>query len=267
MTTRRFSGGRRYITARLSGCALGLIIGGCASQPPDTAVMDNLEDMQIRVRLLQTELTALRQTLSERDEALARQDVGEVTVQDQLVAMQQQIDALPESLASLCPSPVPAAIVTPQCEVGPGAQRVMVSGDKLVVGEVERVWVDPPAAFMEARIDASAETSGLHATEVVEFERDGNKWVRFTVQGENEPVVVERRLRRYGKGPGPENGNRRPVVTLRVQLGDVRESVEVALTDLSGIEQPMVLGRNFLTDVALVDVARKHVQPAFQAPD
>ena len=64
--------------------------------------MDNLEDMQIRVRLLQTELTALRQTLSEREAALAQQAPGEVTVQDQLTALQQQLDALPASLSSLC---------------------------------------------------------------------------------------------------------------------------------------------------------------------
>jgi hypothetical protein len=265
MTTKRSSGGRRS-TARLSSCALGLFLAGCASQPADTAVMDNLEEMQIRVRLLQTELTALRQSLSERDEALAQRDTGQVTVQDQLAALQEQMDTLPESVAMLCPSPLPVPTVT-QCDGSADAQRVMVSGDKLVVGEVERVWLDPPATFLEARIDASSEISALRAAEVVEFERDGNKWVRFNVQVEDEPVPVERRLRRYAKPPAGENGNRRPVVTLRVQLGDVRESVELTLSELPGVEESLVLGRNFLTDVALVDVARKHVQPAFQAPD
>jgi hypothetical protein len=55
-------------------------------------------------------------------------------------------------------------------------------------------------------------------------------------------------------------------VELRVQIGDVRETVEFVLTSPSGQDQSLVLGRNFLTDVALVDVAKKHVQPAPKLP-
>lgn len=245
-------------TMRLSALVLGLAIAGCAAvRQPEPSMLDNLEDMQVRVRLLQSEVAALRRTLSARDEEARRED-GEMSVQQQLSALQSRLDELPSELSSLCPEASPASTLTTQCE-GPDVQRVVVSGDKLVLGEVERVWMDPPGTFLEARVDAGSAGSSLQADEVVEFERDGNKWVRFNVAVEDEPVTVERQVTRYSKNT--------PVVTLRIQIGDVRETVEVTLVDPSDGDERLVLGRNYITDLALVDVARKHVQPAFRAPN
>ena len=222
--------------------------------------MDSLAEMEIRIRLLQSELTDVRRAIAERDVEQQRGPGTDDLLQTRLDELQQHIDALPETLAGLCPAPSQAS-VNPQCE--PEVQRVVVSGDKLVVGEVERVWVEPPGAFLVARIDAAAEHSFVQAQEVVEFERDGSKWVRFGITVQEETMSVERPLKRFVRA----RNDRRPLVDLRVQLGDVRESVEFALADLSGEDQPVVLGRNFLTDLALLDVGSKNLQPAFKAPD
>lgn len=233
----------------------------------DSAMADDLAEMQIRIRLLQTELALLRSTLSERNEERVRRTDRESALRDSLTALEARIEALPEQLAGLCPEPPVAATVNTQCEPGSDAQRVVVSGDKLVLGEVERVWIDPPGVFLDAKIDAGSETSALDAAEVVEFERDGNRWVRFELALGEETATVERPLKRYVRLPGATNGasGRRPAVDIRVQVGDVREQLEVILSDRDAA-QALVLGRNFLTDVALVDVARQHVQPTFQAP-
>jgi hypothetical protein len=256
-------GGRLRPAACRGFAALALmVLGGCATtKGADPAVMESLAEMEIRIRLLQSELTDVRRALAE---SVAQRDRGTDTegdLQTRLDDLQQRIAALPETLAGLCPALPESTAVNTACE--PEVQRVVVSGDKLVVGEVERVWVEPPAAFLVARIDAAAEYSFMHAEEVVEFERDGNKWVRFGLTVEEETVSVERPLKRFVR----TRNERRPVVDLRVQVGDVRETVEFALADLSGQDQPVVLGRNFLTDVALLDVGRKNVQPAFNAPD
>lgn len=259
-----------------------LLIGACAIEPrpPHPEVAGNLADMQVRIRLLQTELSTLRATLAEGQAREARDATTQVVVQQRLDALQSDIAALPATLREMCPRQQPAPVVTAQCEPTPDANHVIVSGDKLVVGEEERVWLDPPGAFLDARMAAGSEISTLTAGNVVEFERDGSKWIRFDVHIDDETTSVERAFKRNvrANGAGGGDSQRRPAVELRVQLGDVREKVEVVLLETgspaSDSEEESVdpapsvllLGRNFLTDVALVDVARKHVQPAFKAP-
>lgn len=46
-----------------------------------------------------------------------------------------------------------------------------------------REWIAFPELGMvglRAKIDTGASTSSLHASDIVPFERDGEKWVRFT---------------------------------------------------------------------------------------
>ena len=269
MTTMTIMGGRRASRAQRWLCAAALTIAsGCTTLPQnDPAPADGMAELEMRLRLVQTELAMLRSTLAQRDaERDERRDESRALAQS-LASLRAGLDELPARLESLCPDPPAAATVNAQCEPGPDAQRVVVSGDKLVLGQVERVWLAPPQAFLEARIDPGSESSALDVAEVVEFERDGSKWVRFDLALEDGTATVERALKRYVRLPGVSGAaGRRPAVDLRVQIGDVREQVEVVLTELDG-DEPLRLGRNFLTDVALVDVARHHVQPAFRAPE
>lgn len=224
--------------------------------------MDSLAEMEIRIRLLQSELTNVRQALAEREAQDAQRTGSENDLNRGLDDIRQRLTSLPERLSELCPEAPRSATVTTQCEDRPEVRRVVVNGDKLVVGEAERVWLEPPSVFLTARVDAAAEHSLVRAEEPVEFERDGNRWIRFGVTADEETVSVERPLKRFTR----IGDSRRPVVELRVQLGDLREAVEFVVSALPAEEHALVLGRNFLTDVALVDVARQFVQPAFQRP-
>lgn len=263
MKTTIRKGGAGQVAARRCVWLLVLAVGGCVSRGPNYAVLDSLAEMEIRIRLLQSEVTDVRRAIAAGEAQRNQRSATEDVLQTQLGDLQQRITSLPERLAELCPNLPDSATVNSQCPRSPEVQRVVVSGDKLVVGEVERVWIDPPAALLLARIDSAAAHSFMHAEDLVEFERDGNKWVRFGVSVEEETVTVERPLKRFVRA----RNDRRPIVDLRVQLGDVRETVEFVLADLSDQDHPVALGRNFLTDVALVDVGREHVQPAFQPPN
>ena len=137
-------------------------------------------------------------------------------------------------------------------------------GDKklLVVGSVERLTISPPGLKLRARIDTGAETTSLHADPIVRFERDGKRWVRFTLQAspDAEPVVMERPVeRRVRIKRHDADSQRRYVVKLWLQLGEIKEHVEVTLTDRSDFEFPLLVGRNWLTDTAVVDVSRRYV--------
>ena len=54
------------------------------------------------------------------------------------------------------------------------------------------------------------------------------------------------------------------MVSLRVRLGNLNQEVEFTLADRSHLDFELILGRNFLTDVALVDVGKQYIQPVFQ---
>jgi hypothetical protein len=51
-------------------------------------------------------------------------------------------------------------------------------------------------------------------------------------------------------------------------LGPLREAVEFTLDDRTHLDGPVLLGQRFLMDIAIIDVARRHVhdRPTFSTP-
>ncbi len=142
---------------------------------------------------------------------------------------------------------------------------------KQIVGRNEWVWVDLLKRNLKARIDTGALSSSLSATELLPFERDGREWIRFRVPDEDHPDggdLYEVPLVKYVqvRQASSDKLERRPVVRLTVRLGDFIDGAEFSLTNREDMLYPILLGRNFLRDVALVDVARKFTQPKY-VPD
>ena len=136
----------------------------------------------------------------------------------------------------------------------------------LIIGEVERVMVDPPGILYDARIDTGAESSSVHAEDIRLIERDGKQYILFKLFNpqNNEFVELERRLQRKvlikQKDGEPE---RRYVVKLWLTMGEIKERVDVTLTNRSDFTYQLLVGRNLLTDIAIVDVSRRHtIAPA-----
>jgi hypothetical protein len=251
----------------MTACAVGCLLlvamlGGCVSQPTGPAP-EQMSDLRAQIEQLEAELALVRQGLADRND---HQAAAWETMEARLASLQAQIDALPDELAILLPAPdheAPADSTAAAPTPAPEAARSPEGQEKLVVGEMERVWLEPPGVSIVAKIDPTVEASTLSAQDVMTFERDGRKWVRFNLVGENGVVAMERPLRRNVRVTEGGSG-RRPAVTVRVHLGGVREAVEVALVDLSERDYSIVLGRNFLTDLAVLDVGQKFLQPASQ---
>ncbi|MCK9530649.1 MAG: RimK/LysX family protein [Gammaproteobacteria bacterium] len=141
-------------------------------------------------------------------------------------------------------------------------------GEKVVFGRLEWVSIQGVEKRLKARIDTGAATSSLHAENIVEFERDGKRWVRFTPDKQSGAAALEAPIARYirirqASATGTE---RRPVVTLPVKLGRVTQPAEFSLTDREQMLYPVLLGRNFFMDIALVDVGRKFVESGQRPP-
>ena len=165
-----------------------------------------------------------------------------------------QSAAMEQALAELArPAPVPAA----ECAPGSGDM-----GGKEIIGALEWLYLDSPGEHFRARVDSGAETSALSVGDIVEFERDGDDWVRFDFEHDSSDDVVElelpvTRVVRVRRGPGIEP-ERRHVVAMDVRLGDQLQSAEFTLTDKALMNYPVMLGRAFLMDLYVVDVSRTY---------
>ena len=107
-----------------------------------------------------------------------------------------------------------------------------------------------------AKIDTGARTSSLHGVVLDEFERDGEKYVRFAVDFEKphvrqicEAVHVDIR------GITSSNGETqyRYVIKTPLKIGDTRFRAEISLADRSYMKFPMLIGRSSLRRRFVVD--------------
>lgn len=239
----------------LAMVVFGSSLVGCASNYKAVKEGD-LE--QIQAQLTQTE-RALAQL--EKEQAASR-DLLFTAEQDSLRRM---ISALQEQVK---PPECPVVEVSPEACQAVAAPRALpaqpqasaVREGKLIVGEVEKVFVDPPGVVYQARIDTGAESASLDARDVQEFERDGERWVRFKMPlPDSEGLVdVERKVSRFVRilQSSAEEADRRPVIKLRIVIGNVERLVEFTLSDREHLEFPILIGRNVLKDSMIVDVSR-----------
>lgn len=121
----------------------------------------------------------------------------------------------------------------------------------LVLGHHEWVLILSGTKHVSAYIDPKSTTSRIGVKDLVEFERDGDNWVKFNFQGKEYKYPVKS----WSKS---EDKKRLPVVSLRTKLGDRNDEVEYQL--IAG-GNGVVLGENFMRDVAVQNSQRQYVQP------
>lgn len=176
------------------------------------------------------------------------------------------------SRLSCDPAPVPQCREPATVEVDQSrpARTVVQFDDKQVVGSIEKVMLSPPGMLFEARIDTGADSSSLDARDMQVFERDGHRWVRFSLVNRetDELIEIERRIIRrvrilQSSAAEPE---RRPVVVLGLTIGEITQNAEFTLSDRSHLSFPVLIGRNVLQDVMIVDVSRTNIAPPRTSP-
>lgn len=130
--------------------------------------------------------------------------------------------------------------------------------DKAVVGGREKVLLTDLGVKLDARIDTGATTSSLDAREIESFERDGEDWVRFELYDPDmeEMVELERKRARRVRitQSNTDESESRPVVEMRMTLGSLTQLAEFTLSDRSHLTHPILIGRNVLRDMMIVDV-------------
>lgn len=132
------------------------------------------------------------------------------------------------------------------------------SGSKMIIGAIEKVRLVPPNVILKARIDTGAKTTSIDARNITPFERDGKQWVRFICMDGDKEHTIERKVLKTVLIKRHENDSQaRYVVNMRIILGEVSQLIPVTLNDRDSYLYPVLIGRNFLRDYFIVDVAKK----------
>jgi hypothetical protein len=115
-----------------------------------------------------------------------------------------------------------------------------------------------------AKVDTGARTAALHADAI---EVSGQS-VRF--------VIVENGRRRVYRAPleghkrvksSSGHSETRPVIRATLQIGQIRFKAEVTLTDRTDMGYPMLLGRNTIKGLFLVNPARTFLLDHMREPE
>lgn len=137
--------------------------------------------------------------------------------------------------------------------------------DKTIIGAME--WVSLPDFKIAAngRIDTGAATTSINAHNIEEFERDGKKWVRFDIPDTNgNPHKIEAKFVGYdniiqSSMESKELKETRTYVSLKLKIGNISKYAILNLTNRSHMSFPILIGREFLKDYAVVDVGRQYI--------
>jgi len=186
-------------------------------------------------------------------------------VKAQLGLLESQNAQLSE-LAAAAQAPVASQASSPEND----CPKLPAAAEKQWVGQLEKVWMPSLNLALNARIDTGAETASLDARNIELFERNGKRWVRFEIEHpqKGEPAIpLERKLSRMVSivQSNSSESERRPVIRLGITIGSVNQTAEFTLSNRSHLDYQVLVGRNILKDVMVVDVSREHIAPFVRA--
>ncbi|MDP3534558.1 MAG: ATP-dependent zinc protease [Halomonas sp.] len=256
---------------------LSLTFAGCATTQPDTNEPPPLSEASFNTRILE-----LENAFSQQCGAMSTLQERQLNQQQVLTADVREVGSLlrflRDDIANLEARGEEPIIIREECEAA------SIEDTKTMLGRNEWVGLPSIGTYLKARVDSGAHTSSLSASNITRFERDGENWVRFKLALNEEDVVVERirdewieapiiRRVRIVQASGEES---RPVISLLMTLGPLRENVEFTLNNRTHLDYPVLLGRRFMMDIATIDVAQTYIherpefpggEPAEQAAD
>jgi hypothetical protein len=242
-------------------CLISLLLTGCLQQQ----VRPSISIEEIHEALSSTKTPILNEIQQVQQQQVQQQQQLE-QVSSELAELKQNIKSYGNQAPTTQAQPV--LVSKTQCKV---PEDRMLDG-RLILGRVEWVLLSEINDLFKARIDTGATTSSISADRITLFERDGKKWVKFFLTHDGtDDVPIESKLIRYAKvrQASADEPDKRPVVRLNIRIGQTTEAAEFTLTDRSTMTYPVLLGREFLKDVALVNVAKKflHGKPKLLAPN
>lgn len=135
-----------------------------------------------------------------------------------------------------------------------------------VLGWIEKAVLLPGNLLMNAKMDTGALTSSLDARNMERFQRNGKNWIRFDVTGQSGDKVTkhsyEQEIVRDVTLRGAGGTDQRPVVMMKLCIGDQIYNEEFSLRDRGEMKYPLLIGRKTIQHLGVIDVTRQYtVEP------
>ncbi|MBE6452498.1 MAG: hypothetical protein E7012_03295 [Alphaproteobacteria bacterium] len=126
-----------------------------------------------------------------------------------------------------------------------------------VIGGVEPFYLLPMKTPFAARIDTGAETSSIDVENLTPFERDGEKWVSFTMinKQNGETYTFEKRVIRKTRIRRINKDEHRYVVKMDIKIGNEITNAEFSLADREKFDYQGLIGRNVINGRFLIDAS------------
>ena len=130
---------------------------------------------------------------------------------------------------------------------------------KVIAGWVENISFPGQVGITKAKLDSGAKTSSIHAENIQNFRRNGERWVRFDLPvGEwtkkaPRKRYEKKRVRKVRIKNHNGKHDRRTIVSLAICFDGRMHELEFSLADRREFIYPVLLGREFLAGVAVID--------------
>lgn len=144
----------------------------------------------------------------------------------------------------------------------------------LILGNKEYIYLPTVERSFTAGVDEDLDVSVMSVSNVTPFERNGKKWVSFSVEHDDIkskefslPVKSWRKVSSDKTENQAKNSEKtvdvakQAIVTAWIQLGKLKENTDFLLSEESMLPYPFMLGKSFYRDLAVIDSSREFVQP------
>ena len=130
---------------------------------------------------------------------------------------------------------------------------------KVIAGWIEKISLVEQPLTIKAKLDTGAKTSSIHAINVEQFKNNDERWVRFDLllKDENDKqhtIHMETpKARRVRIKNTDGDHDRRAVVELEICFDGRKHVTEFTLANRAEYIYDVLLGREFLQGIAVVD--------------
>lgn len=251
-----------------------LLLSGCALMDQENISKRNIAAIQQSEQNISARIEVLSASLVKQSDYINRVEKKLSTISQEvsLLKLSNETNTLNKKNDLSIPPNTPLNIASGTIKLKVSSNGVMASTETqarsgmVMLGSLEKIFIDIVKTYFVARVDTGATTSSINAIDMQKFERNGKRWVKFHVSNDetaNEdrkwveaPIVRHVKIRQSTTN----ELERRPVIELWVKIGSVHEKTQFTLTDRRQMDYPILLGREFIQDVAFVDVSRDFIE-------